>query len=158
MEAKRFPVRVLLTVTTDRLLTEPKGEHDNGISDLYDILGWMTNDSPFTHQLPRFCNECKPWLLRWFQELKKASDYNAIAKLDTLLEDASHQREPANAAIEMWLKWMKEPCQAGIKDYYEVPRIPMDDHAKIHPYDELVSMRGTDEGIVVIDSSKNEQG
>lgn len=30
-ETKKFPARVLLTVTTGRLLTKGKGAHDNGI-------------------------------------------------------------------------------------------------------------------------------
>ncbi len=30
-KTKTFPARVLLTITTGRLLTEPKGDPDNGI-------------------------------------------------------------------------------------------------------------------------------
>ena len=69
METKQFDLRVLLTVTTGRLLTKSLEPGDNGISALYDLLGWMTNDQPFTHKLPRFADECNPWLLRWFPEL-----------------------------------------------------------------------------------------
>ena len=34
-ETKTFPLRVLLTVTTGRLLTKSSGDRDNGISDLH---------------------------------------------------------------------------------------------------------------------------
>lgn len=71
MQTKTFPVRVLLTVTTGRLLTESKGPRDNGISDMHELLAWMTNDQPWSHMVGRFAIECKPWLLRWFPELAK---------------------------------------------------------------------------------------
>ena len=39
-----FPLRVVLTVTTGRLLTERRDAKDNGISDVYEILGHMTQE------------------------------------------------------------------------------------------------------------------
>ncbi len=81
-EMKEFPIRVLLTITTGRLLTASRASDDNGIGDLYALLGWMTNDSPFIHQLHRFADECKPWLLRWYPELSHIS----TGSLDELIE------------------------------------------------------------------------
>lgn len=73
MSTKKFPLRDVLTVTTGRLLTKGKGKDDNGIGDLYKILGHMTgDDGVMTHQLGRFSEECKPWLLKWFPELAEA--------------------------------------------------------------------------------------
>ncbi len=146
---KKFPARVVLTVTTDRLLTAPRGNRDNGISDLYEILGWMTNDSPFTHQLPRFCDECKPWLLRWFPELAKADAL--LGELDMALSGAKLEgffEKQKNHLINGWLDRVALDC--GLKADYDVPRIPQDDHDFKDPYDELVAMRGTDEGIVLV--------
>lgn len=139
-ETKRFPLRTLLSVTTGRLLTKPTKD-GNGIGDLYKILGWMTNDSPFTHQLPRFMVECKPWLLRWFPELEQASN-----ELDWLGKNIK-QHGP-EAGCETWLGGFAGIMQAE----YDVPRIPADDHETKDPVDELVSMRGTDEGVVVVQS------
>ena len=136
-ETKRFPLRVLLTVTTGRLLTKSKGPRDNGIGDLYEILGWMTNDSPFTHQLGRFGDECRPWLLRWFPEL--AAVDGTLPLLDGMIE-----RNGAEIGVDLWLKSLP------LKTEYDVPRIPKDDHESKHPYDELVAMRGTDENIVLV--------
>lgn len=145
-ETKQFPLRVLLTVTTGRLLTKPRGNRDNGIGDLYEILGWMTNDSPFTHQLPRFNDECKPWLLRWFPELAAANDSL------WLLDEKLHLLGPEKGC-EFWLT---NPVINGMKETYDVPRIPRDDHERKNAYDELVQMRGTDEGIVIVDPESGE--
>lgn len=143
-ETKPFPLRVVLTVTTGRLLTEPKGDRDNGIGDLYELLNWMTDDELFTHQLPRAANECKPWLLRWFPELERYGSVEALAGLDMLL--VNHQ---GRDAIPAWLDGM---AFIGGKPSYDVPRMPADDHERKHPYDELVAMRGTDEGIVIVET------
>lgn len=137
-ETKRFPVRDLLTVTTGRLLTD--------IRNVYTILGWMTQDEPFTHQLPRFADECKPWLLRWFPELEAV--HQRLGNLDILIGGAKSERRDTGPVVEQWLATERERC--NLKDEYDVPRIPQDDHERKHPYDELVAMRGTDEGIIVV--------
>lgn len=133
---KKFPLRVVLTVVTGRLLTEPKGERDNGISDLYEILNHMTGDSLFTHQLPRGIRECRPWLLRWHPELGNAEEH--LGEMDAAIESAG---EPAKA-IDAWLA--KCESEWGMRAEYEIGPIPQDDHEKINAYDELVQMRGTD--------------
>ena len=142
---KRFSLRVLLSCTTHRLLTKSQGADDNGIGDLYELLGWMTNDSPFTHQLPRFNEECKPWLLRWFPELAHAGTDSAMGRLDLLLQSGQPE-----VAIEAWLEHIQSSMPGVLKAEYDVPRIPTDDHERKNPYDELVQMRGTDEGIVIL--------
>jgi hypothetical protein len=40
---------------------------------------------------------------------------------------------------------------AGIPEWYDVPRIPADDHDRKNPVDELIAMRGTDEGLHVVE-------
>lgn len=139
-ETKSFTLRVVLTVTTGRLLTASKWPRDNGIGDLYEILGWMTDDAPFTHQLGRFGEECKPWLLRWFPELSAAND--SLWVLDEKVKALGSEK-----GVEFWLTNLQIN---GAKESYDVPKIPRDDHDVINPYDELVQMRGTDEGIVIL--------
>ena len=146
MDTKRFPLRVILTVTTYRLLTESKSPRDNGIGDLYKLLGWMTNDTPFTHQLSRLVKECQPWLLRWFPEIEIASV--CMTNLDKWLNRA---RTCPDEGVKLWLAELQMTWPA-IKDEYDVPRIPQDDHEHKNPYDELVTMRGTDEGIVLVEA------
>lgn len=135
---RMFPLRVVLSVTTGRLLTKPQSENDNGISDLYDILGHMTSDQVWTHQLPRLGRECGPWLLRWYPQLAVASEW--LGDLDERI-----WLDGAHSAIEAWLCEMEK--RLGSK--FAVGQIPPDDHDQIHPYDELVVMRGGDEWITL---------
>ena len=137
---KTFPLSVVLTVTTGRLLTEPKSENDNGIGELYEILNHMTQDNLFTHQLPRASEECAPWLLRWFPELKEAGSDEAMKMLDDAIA--------SGGSINGWLAGVAH--RFSLKSEYEIEPIPRDDHEQINPYDELVQMRGSDEGIVII--------
>lgn len=146
IETKRFPLRVVLTVTTGRLLTA-SNEHGNGIEALYEILGWMTNDTPYTHQLPRFINECKPWLLKWFPELAEADKH--LEKLDSVLGEIDRdKRDDIELALCCWLGILQELC--GLKQFYDVPRIPAGEHTAMDPLAELVAMRGGTEGIIVV--------
>jgi len=150
---KTFSLGTILTVTTGRLLTVASSkEGDNGIGDLYEILGWMTNDQPFTHQLGRFSEESKPWLLRWFPELAEAEKHltedSGLNNLDYAIRCVQASRNDVKHAITNWL----ELCVSdwGMKPKYEIGRIPKDDHTAKNPFDELVEMRGTDEGIVIV--------
>jgi hypothetical protein len=139
---KTFALRTLLTVTTGRLLTKPKGPNDNGIGDLYEILGWMTNDEPMTHQLPRFSDECRPWLLRWFPELAEARRHllenTGPDSLDCAIKRAKKAGNNVERAIGNWL----ESCVAdwGMKREYDVGKIPVDDHDAKDAYEELTEM------------------
>lgn len=70
IETRKFETLTVLTAMSDRLLTVPdKPEDGNGIGKLYALLEFMTGESPFTHQLPRFCEECKPSLQEQFPKL-----------------------------------------------------------------------------------------
>ena len=150
METRRFALRDVLTVTTNRLLTK-SNDVGNGIENLYALLGWMTNDEPFTHQLPRFADECKPWLLRWFPELAAA----AQALLPEL--DAAFSRSAPDTNEAALQKWLTRVMESGCKESYEVPKIPADDHERKHPVDELIAMRGTDEGIILVEIPQSSQ-
>jgi hypothetical protein len=133
MQTKDFPTLAVLTVTSGRLLTIPRDpDEGNGIGQVYEVLGWMTDDSPFTHQLGRFAEECRPWIHRW---------YPSIIEADAEIVRRCEAGEVAEVQRDMLARF-----SATIA----LPRIPQDDHERKHPYDELVAMRGTDEGIVVV--------
>ena len=57
----------------------------------------------------------------------------------------------------MWLAELKMMF-SDIKDEYEIGQIPRDDHEVKHPYDELVEMRGSDEGILLVDEEGHVSG
>lgn len=147
IETKAFALRTLLTVTTGRLLTKGKGHGSNGIGDLYQLLGWMTNDSPYTHQLGRFAVECKPWLYRWFPELLFGE--SSLEKLDEFLSFTADKSE----AIQAWLDELPL-LQPALKETYDVPRIPQDDHERKDPLGELAAMR-PDANVVVVEVKPN---
>jgi hypothetical protein len=59
---RRFHVGDILSVITGRMVSP------RGMEGIYDILGYMTNDSPYTTQLGRFAEECKPHLRQQVDE------------------------------------------------------------------------------------------
>jgi hypothetical protein len=73
---KDFPTLAVLSVTSGRLLTQPKDASEgNGIDQIYEVLEWMSDDLPFTNQLVRFIEECKPWIYRQHPEIIKADKW-----------------------------------------------------------------------------------
>ena len=54
---REFDLGDVLTITTGRLVA---ARH---IDAVYDLLGYMTGDTLWTHQLPRAADECRPRLL-----------------------------------------------------------------------------------------------
>ncbi len=127
---KKFALRDILTVTTGRLLTKPKSSNDNGISDLYEILGYMTGEMPFTHSLPRFSEECRPLLLETYPELNM---------VDVNLLDLMKKNNPGDF-VDKWL----EQCisEHGLKEQYGVPKLERSAHISLDPISELEALLG----------------
>lgn len=143
---RTFPLRVVLTLTTGKLLTKSRGDRDNGISDLYELLEHMAGEAPFTHQLGRFGDECKPWLYRWYPELVSVE-----GRLDKLADWIAKSQDGPETGIVYWLAEIKM-LFPELKDEYEIGQIPRDDHEAKDSYDELVAALGTDENIIVVDT------
>lgn len=153
MKKKTFCLGDVLSITTGRLLSP---RHIEGV---YDILNFMTDDNLFTHQLPRASKKCAPFLLKQFPELEQAGSVENTARLDELLADAEHRKEPPENAITMWLKWMAEPGTCNLKKTYKVAQIPATAHQIKHPIAEFGEMVGSNNIVVVnIDSQKGEGG
>lgn len=126
---RKFELREILTVTTGRLLTNPDENGGNGIGALYEILEHLTGEPPFTHTLPRFADETRPYLLRSHPELRNAD----VDVLDAL------RGEPIDR-VEQWLdKCVKE---WGMLPEYELSPIPIKAHARKEPMGELAGMMG----------------
>lgn len=130
-ETRSFPLRTVLSVTTGRLLTAPKNG-GNGIEDMYDLLGFITNDAPFTHQLGRFADEVRPWLLQQFPELGMAKI--ALGRLDVYRKEGG-----SLAAVNRWLAELVEEFPE-IKESYEIARMPAQAHTRRDPLEELAAM------------------
>lgn len=132
-ETKRFPLDEVLSISTGRLVA---ARH---IDAIYEILNWMTGDSLFTHQLGRACQECRPWLLRWFPELEKATGALALLDADVELEGPTK-----GCAL-----WVGKLALMGLPQHYDLPRIPADDHERKDAIQEAVELFGEDRVIVV---------
>lgn len=59
-----FHLGEILSVATGKMLSL------RGMSGIYDILNYMTDDNLFTHQLPRASDECKPRILEQYPQFK----------------------------------------------------------------------------------------
>ena len=133
MKTECFDLRVLLSITTERLLINTIGPNDNGIKDIYEILTWMTGETVWTHQLPRFGGECKPWLLKWFPELSIVGEVKEMKRLDKLCENDNGEE-----GVELWLSTL--PKKYNLKAEYDVPKIPEDSHQSKNPFSEIIEM------------------
>lgn len=122
----KFALGQVLSITTGNLLCNIDG--------LYAILNHMTGDNLYTHQLPRACRECAPWLLRQHPQL---ADVNS----DDITPE-NYQQQLA----ELELKYGKE---------LPVSPIPADDHAQKDPVAELKNMVG-EERVIVIEGDEVE--
>lgn len=132
---KQFKLGVVLSITTGRFLAE------NNFGEVYEILNWMTRDELFTHQLPRASQECKPVLLRRFPKLQEVEQ----SELWRELCDAAD----AGAQDAEWFKAWRVRAYAAFGEVFDVERIPLDDHRKINPLEELAGMVDPAKVIVV---------
>jgi hypothetical protein len=122
MAAKTFPLGTVLSISTGRLLAP------NGISGVYEILNHMTGDSIYTHQIPRVCQECKPYLLKQFPQLAEI-DVEAVTQ-------------------ENWASFMNDLSQRYPAEY-TVQALPAGEHYEIDPVSELAEMVHPSKIIVV---------
>lgn len=124
-ESKEYGLDDILTITTSILLSS---RHMDGV---YDILGYMTGETLFTHQLPRAAEQCAPELLRQHPQL-------AAVKID---EDANLGKEGAEKFVAEQVKIFGE--KLSVKPF-ATPNTP------VNPIEELADMVGA-EKIIVID-------
>ena len=111
----------------------------------------MCDDNLFTHQLPRASREAAPWLLKWFPQLEPFGNEESLKHLDLLLS-----RHYPKDAMTCWLSDMRR--KFGItQELWVVPQIPKDAGDEGHhyqdPLSELIQMRESEKGIIVIDLS-----
>lgn len=90
---KKFPLNQVLSITTGILL--------GSMSDVYEILDYMTGDNLFTHQLPRAAKACGPAILEQHPVLKN-------------VDTSDFQKEH-------WKEWLDEQCALFPAEYEIVP-------------------------------------
>jgi hypothetical protein len=119
-----FDFPTVLSVTTGRLFTK--------MENIYKILSYMTGEEIYTHQIPRFMDECRPYLLDWFPEFRSIDQ----EKMKKACEEGTER-------IAQWIFSLPFPSE------YEVNPLPPQAHVKIDPLAELVGMVGQEKVIVV---------
>jgi hypothetical protein len=75
MTKKDFPTLAVLSITSGRLLTQPKDASEgNGIDQIYEVLEWMSDDLPLRTNIEecKLVEECKQWIYQWHPEIIEA--------------------------------------------------------------------------------------
>lgn len=136
--SRRFHIGDILSITTGRL-TSPRG-----MDGIYDILGYMTDDSPFTTQLGRFAEECKPYL-----EKQLGDAINPYSEVPESVKDS--------LSLYKWLHGVTESMDGD--PFLKVGKIGEEDHAVLDPMTELELDHGPEikKKFIQIDPSSFEQ-
>jgi len=122
MATKNFHVGDILSITTGWLVSP------RHIAGVYDILNFMTGDKIFSNQMRRASNECKPYLLEQFPQLKDV--------------DAS------GVTPKNWQNWLNEQV-VRFGEELTVHDIPEGQHECRNPIDEMVEVMGAGKVVVV---------
>jgi len=114
---------------------------------VYDILNYMTDDNLFTHQLPRACRECEPWLKSQYPRLFSSDPQmeECLRLLDEMLEAVPDDSK--RQSVEDWVKHVK--VVFALPDLLSVEQILAGSHGHIDPIEEAIAMKGQDSVIVV---------
>jgi hypothetical protein len=79
MTKKDFPTLAVLSITSGRLLTQPKDASEgNGFDQIYEVLEWMTDDLPNRTNWGQFAVEaveCQQWIYRQHPEIIEADKW-----------------------------------------------------------------------------------
>jgi len=127
---RSFHISDVITILSGRLVST---RHIEGV---YDILGFMTDSQPFTHQLPRLSDEVKPYL---------AAEHPELAKIEIPETFAGEKREEVELSILTWLNSLYPTFGTEVL----VSRIPAEAHTEIDPLTELAQVAPNAKVIVV---------
>lgn len=134
---RSFHISDVITILSDKLVST---RHIEGV---YDILGFMTDSEPFTHQLPRLATEAKPFL---------AAEHPELAKV-TVPKFEGETREDVELSILVWLDTLYPTFGTEVL----VSRIPAEAHEDIHPLTELLQMKPDAQVIVILPVDEDQE-
>ena len=120
MLEREFHIGDVLSAMTG-ILVAPRG-----VEALYDVLGFVTGEEGLmTHQLPRACRECEPYLREQFPDL-------AAIEMPDPWPDGDRQ-----TVVYAWL----DEQVARYGQTRTVQQMPAENHTRIDPISELRMMR-----------------
>ena len=108
-KTRDFDISDVLSVTTGLLVST---RHIDGVND---ILGFMSGEELFTHQLPRVGNEAKPVILKQHPQLAEISS--------------------EGIGTENWQPWLAE-MRAKYGDTFTLSPMNIAEHERIDPLSE----------------------
>lgn len=126
MTTRSFDLSDVLSITTGALVST---RHVDGV---YDILGYMTGESLFTHQLPRAAVACAPALLE---------QHHALAGIAPPEWDKSGDMK---AQVHAWVDLLRLTYGSSL------PVTPLAEWRHIDPVQELVEITERPDRIVVV--------
>jgi len=137
MNSKVFDLRTILTATTGMLLTKSKSKTDNGISRLYELLDYITDNSTYTHQLGRVSEECKPHIFKTHSHLNGPRLREEVKNLKLTLKTEVGRKTP-EVLINDWIFNLvaKNICVAE----YEISKMNSSEYTPECPIRELDKM------------------
>lgn len=124
--SKRFTLGAVLSVTTGKLLCP--------FDELHEFLDYLTGQNLFTHQLPRAADSGAPYIFSIYPEV----EFTDVPKIEGTKEEREEQ-------VKKFLDYL---IQSGYQKEYEFE--PMEDFEAKDPFQELIEMRGSEDGIIPI--------
>jgi hypothetical protein len=123
VKMRKFHIGDVLTVVSGLLLSQ------RGMEGVYDILGYMTGEELYTHQLPRAASQAKPFVL---------SQYPQLSELEV----------PSLASLEV-PGWVQKQA-AAFGEWLPLSSIPEQERQSQQPLQELMRMVGPEKVIVML--------
>lgn len=143
MKTKKFHLGDILSITTG-ILFSPRG-----VEGVYDILGFMTGNDLYTHQLPRASDECLPHLKYQHPELFGPEMDFAVGEFKEMAKRV--KKEDLDNLLLGWL--YKQAGRLGMVNavdmMFPIVAIPEQDQIHKKPVSELREMLDGKEGKTV---------
>lgn len=141
-ETKTFGIGAVLSITSEAMVCD--------IGEIYEILGWLTNEPGLmTHQLPRAARESEDFLREQFPDLAAVD----MPKWSEVPGWEAMGNEAKKAVISEWL----DDLASRLGATREVPRLPAEDHTSIDPIAEIKMIR-PDLPIITLRATAREEG
>lgn len=82
-----FHIGDILSITSGRLVS------NRGMVGIYEILGFLTRDEVYTHEIPRLMGECRPYLAAQFPQLVGREMDDFLSRLVAMLNGVTDRAD-----------------------------------------------------------------
>jgi hypothetical protein len=140
---KTYQLADVLSVVLGRIVS------DRHIDAIYDVLGYMTGTSVFTHQIPRLGKPCSNEIIRQFPEFSNIEVADLVA-----IAESFGNNDTRMDLIRDWVTTTKEKYHFA--ESYDIEAFSEEQQKKLYnnPLTELEDMVGPERVIAVVDGTK----